>query len=210
MARTKPPLKLRRGTQAEITAAFAANPADFAEGEPVYATDTGKLYIKNAAGTLDEISGADPGSGNGVWGQITGTLALQTDLNSALGGKVNLADLPQDGSGNIDIAQESTLLTLAGRVDAVEQATDLSSLTSGDVVKVTTVGGVKVLASATNEQNTIEALDSLMFNNTGTAEGYLKFVPSGIPGLAGNVSFQPAVFTAPDFIDGGGADADST
>lgn len=124
MARTKPPLKLRRGTQAEITAAFAANPADFAVGEPVYATDTGKLYIKNAAGTLDEISGSASGSGNGVWGQITGTLAHQTDLNSALGGKVNLADLPQDppGSGNLDIAQESTLQSFSTQVSALESS----------------------------------------------------------------------------------------
>jgi hypothetical protein len=215
MARTKPPLKLRRGTQAEILAAFASAPADFALGEPIFATDTGKLYIKNAAGTLDEISGG----GGGVWGAITGTLSNQTDLSNALATKVDLADLPQTPEGDLDLAQESTLLDLGNDIDGIDtrvtalenapDGVDLSSLTSGDVVKVSTVGGVKVLASATNEQNTIESLDSLMFSNTGEEEGYLKFVPSGTPGLAGSVSFAPAILSAPEFIDGGGADADN-
>lgn len=120
MARTKPPLKLRRGTQAEITAAFASNPADFAEGEPVFATDTGKLYIKNAAGTLEEISGTAEAAA--TWGQIVGTLANQTDLNNALAAKVNESDLPQDGSGNLDIAQESTLQAFSTQVSSLQSS----------------------------------------------------------------------------------------
>ena len=216
MARTKPPLKLRRGTQAEILAAFAASSADFAVGEPVFATDTGKLYVKDSSGILKEISGTGS-SGDGVWGSITGTLSAQTDLQNALNAKADLADFPQDppGSGNLDIAQESTLLSLGERIDDLEDAVealedapdgvDLSGLTAGDVVKVSTVGGVNVLASATNEQNIIEALDSLMFSSTSSTEGYLKYVPSGISGVPGTVSFQPAVFAAPETINGGNA-----
>ena len=77
MARTKPPLKLRRGTQAEILAAFASAPADFALGEPIFATDTGKLYVKDAAGSLQEINGSSgPGGAVSSVNGLTGAVVI--------------------------------------------------------------------------------------------------------------------------------------
>lgn len=190
MARTKPPLKLRRGTQAEITAAFAANPADFAEGEPVYATDTGKLYIKNAVGTLVEISGT---SEVGVaWGQIVGVLSNQNDLSSALGAKVNEADLPQDGSGNLDIAQESTLLGFASTLSALQTST------------------AQTQADLDVAEATLASTAAITLHRADAVNGYLYFTTSGISGVPGSWSLQSPIFAPPDFIDGGGADADAT
>lgn len=191
MARTKPPLKLRRGTQAEITAAFASNPADFAEGEPVFATDTGKLYIKNAAGTLDEISGTAEAAA--TWGQIVGTLSLQTDLNAALALKANLADFPQDppGSGTLDIAQESTLNSFASTLTSVQGslATTQADLDTAEATLASTAAITLTRADANN--------------------GYLYFTTSGIAGVPGTWTLQSPTFASPEFIDGGGADADN-
>ncbi len=58
---------------------------------------TGWYYVDAAGRTRDTtvFGGASgPGGGNGIWGQITGTLPNQTDLSSALAGKQPLdADL---------------------------------------------------------------------------------------------------------------------
>lgn len=68
MPRTRPPLRLRRGTDAAITAAFAASPGDFEVGEPIYATDTGRLLVRNAGGVLAQIGGSSVPSGDGEYG----------------------------------------------------------------------------------------------------------------------------------------------
>jgi hypothetical protein len=245
-------LQFRRGAEADLP-----SPTDASIGEPLFTTDSGKLFVKKADGTYAEISGSgstnidlsdiDAGSmvkvnpsqdgfvaaaGGDVpshthtaeaitSGTLPSAVAYPTAEGTGFSNAVEarlLVELPTAG-GALDIAQESTLLDLGNDIDGIDtrvtalenapDGVDLSSLTSGDVVKVSTVNGVKVLASATNEQNTIESLDSLMFSNTGEEEGYLKFVPSGTPGLAGSVSFAPAILSAPEFIDGGGADADN-
>jgi hypothetical protein len=51
---------------------------------------TGQVLKKNSSGDYDyDWAADDTGATSVAWGDITGTLASQTDLNSALGGKSN-------------------------------------------------------------------------------------------------------------------------
>ena len=74
-------IRIRRGTNADrITVVLES-------GEVAYTTDTKMFYIGDGTtlgGTLIGPSAA----GAVAWGAITGTLASQTDLNTALGTKV--------------------------------------------------------------------------------------------------------------------------
>ena len=111
-------LQFRRGLESELPP-----PSDAAVGEPLFTVDTGKLFIKNTAGTLEEISGSGDGSGPGdpvSWGGITGTLASQTDLQGALDLKTDLTDFPQNNDGTLNIAQESTLQSFASTLSTVQ------------------------------------------------------------------------------------------
>lgn len=182
-------LQFRRGLEADLP-----DPSDAAIGEPLFTTDSGKLFIKKASGAFGQISGSS------TWGSITGTLALQTDLNSALGGKVNLADLPQDGSGNLDIAQESTLQALAGRT-----LTAGTGLTGGGDLTADRTFSVNFGTTATTVAagNHTHAADTL--TTTAQATGYLKWTWSGSTGAW---SVADAVAAAPTFINGGNANAD--
>lgn len=107
MPRSQPPLRLRRGTEAAIAAAFAAAPADFEVGEPIYATDTGKVMVKKSDGTLGVIAGSGSGSGGLSWGLITGTLSSQTDLQAALNAKASTSHghTFADVAGNLTLAK---------------------------------------------------------------------------------------------------------
>ena len=79
-------IKLRRGTAAQWT---AANPI-LAAGEPGVETDTGKFKMGNGTAAWSALSYFLPGAaGAAAWGGITGTLASQTDLQTALDGKVD-------------------------------------------------------------------------------------------------------------------------
>ena len=142
MARNHPPLKLRRGTEAQI---LAASVSDFEVGEPIFATDSGKLFIKNAAGTLEEISGSGDGSGPGgpvSWGSITGLLSNQTDLNTALSGKAATGhthtDATTSAAGFMSASDKTKLNGIAAgaqvnAVTSVAGKTGAVSLTSNDV-----------------------------------------------------------------------------
>ena len=172
MARNHPPLKLRRGTEAAI---LAANVSDFEVGEPIFAQDTGKLFIKTNAGTLEEISGTAEAAA--TWGQITGTLSNQTDLQNALNAKVNLADLPEDENGDLDIAQESTLLGFSSTLSTVQSG--LASL------------------QYLSTYFTDAALPA-----TPTTTGFLKYDAAASPPAW---SLVTSTATAPDEINGGSA-----
>lgn len=203
MARNHPPLKLRRGTEAAI---LAANVSDFEVGEPIFASDTGKLFIKNTAGVLEEISGSGDGSGPGgpvSWGSITGTLASQTDLQTALDLKTDLDDLPQNVDGTLNLAQESTLLGLTNRVIAAgDGLTGGGDLTANRTLAVSFAGTGN--ATTVSRSNHTHAATELTTDAVTT--GYLKWTyASG----NGTWSVDPISVTAPDFINGGGANADS-
>lgn len=75
-------LQLRRGTQANLPA-----PGDALVGEPLFTTDTGRLYVKKSDGTLVQIGSGGSGPGSVAWGEILGAIASQTDLAAALAAK---------------------------------------------------------------------------------------------------------------------------
>ena len=182
MARNHPPLKLRRGTEAAI---LAANVSDFEVGEPLFAQDTGKLFIKTTAGTLEEIS-----SDVATWGLINGVLSDQTDLQGALDLKADLAELPQDVNGVIDIAQETTLLGFSSTLTTVQ----------GNLAQTQ--------ADLDTAEATLASTAAITLTRAEASSGYLYFTTSGISGVPGTWSIQSPVFADPAVIDGGGADAD--
>ena len=80
-------LQLRRDTAANWA---SVNPI-LASGEIGYETDTDQFKFGNGTSTWNQLTEYyKPGSGGGgsvAWGQITGTLSSQTDLQTALNGK---------------------------------------------------------------------------------------------------------------------------
>ena len=92
-------LQLRRGTQANLPA-----PSDALVGEPLFTTDTGRLYIKKSDGTLVQIGSGGSGPGSVAWGEILGSIASQADLQAALAAKAaaththSLSQIEQGGA----------------------------------------------------------------------------------------------------------------
>jgi hypothetical protein len=66
------------------------------------------LYFRDATGALTDLTGAGPG-GASAWGDITGTLADQTDLDTALDGKQPLAAVLTGTTASFTTADETKL-----------------------------------------------------------------------------------------------------
>ena len=210
------PLQFRRGAEADLPAA-----GDAAVGEPLFTTDSGKLYIKKANGTFAEIgdgsdidlSGLATGSlvkvnatqdGFDAATQIPSAVTFITTEGSGFSNAVNarlIAELP-DTAGVLDIAQESTLQSLVGR-----------TITAGDGL---TGGGdlsadrtLSVSFDGTGDANTVARSNhthaATELTTAATSTGYLKWTyESG----SGSWSVEAAVADAPAFINGGDATAD--
>jgi len=210
------PLQFRRGAEADLPAA-----GDAAVGEPLFTTDSGKLYIKKANGTFAEIgdgsdidlSGLATGSlvqvnaaqdGFDAATQIPSAVTFVTTEGSGFSNAVNarlIAELP-DTAGVLDIAQESTLQSLVGR-----------TITAGDGL---TGGGdlsadrtLSVSFDGTGDANTVARSNhthaATELTTAATSTGYLKWTyESG----SGSWSVEAAVADAPAFINGGDATAD--
>jgi hypothetical protein len=112
-------IRIRRGTNADrITVVLES-------GEVAYTTDTKMFYIGDGTtlgGTLIGPSAAGAVS----WGAITGTLASQTDLNTALGTKVtgNTAitgatktKITYDSKGLVTVGADATTADIAASTD---------------------------------------------------------------------------------------------
>lgn len=215
-------LQFRRGVINDLP-----DPSDAAIGEPLFTTDEGKLRIKKADGTYAvigsgtstgelDLSGIAAGSLVKVnTGQDGFVAAAGTDLPShtqaistinglqdALDEKVELADLPQNppNSGNLDIAQESTLQSLVSRT--ISAGTGLTG--GGDLTADRTFNvDFGTAAGKVAQGNHTHAADTL--TTTAQATGYLKWTWSGSTGAW---SVADAVAAAPTFINGGDANAD--
>ncbi len=156
-----------------------ANGGTGTSGAPTY----GKVLLGNSSGTYDLVATSSlglAGGGGGTWGSITGTLASQTDLQSALDGKFSLSawyatttDALTQGSTN---KYYSTLLfatSLAGTTtDALAQGSTnkywsntlfdnrLSATTS--LPNLTTLANLSITKSQVSDFGTYEA--PLTFN----------------------------------------------
>lgn len=213
-------LQFRRGVINDLP-----DPSDAAIGEPLFTTDEGKLRIKKADGTYAvigsgtstgelDLSGIAAGSlvkvNNGQDGFVAAvgtdlpshTQAISTinGLQDALDEKVELADLPQNPDGTLDLAQESTLQALAGRtLTAGTGLTGGGDLTA-DLTFAVNFGTTANTAAAGNHTHAAETLTT-----TAATTGYLKWTWSG---SGGSWAIAEAVASAPEFIDGGDANAD--
>jgi len=119
-------LQLRRDTAANWA---SVNPI-LASGEIGYETDTDQFKFGNGTSTWNQLTEYyKPGSGGGgsvAWGQITGTLSSQTDLQTALNGKAPTShDHPASDIRDASAAGRS-MLTAA---DAAAQTALLSTFT---------------------------------------------------------------------------------
>ena len=100
--------------------AYSATNVEMVSNHPVY-------YYKD--GAIREWSNTPAAIASVAWGDITGTLSNQSDLNSALGAKANSADLAAvatSGSYN-DLTNKPTVPEIKRRVDATT-VTNISPL----------------------------------------------------------------------------------
>jgi hypothetical protein len=133
-------IRIRRGTNADrITVVLES-------GEVAYTTDTKMFYIGDGTtlgGTLIGPSAAGAVS----WGAITGTLASQTDLNTALGTKVT-GNTAITGATKTKITYDSKGLVTAG-----------ADATTADI------------AASTNKNYVTDAEQTIIGNTSGTNSG---------------------------------------
>lgn len=148
--------------EVEVYANFAAFPGTGASDRVYIATDTGYMYrwTGSAYAQLTDQTA--------IWGQITGTLSNQTDLQSALDGKSN--------TGHTHVAANVTDFSEAvdDRVAALLQAGANITLTYDDVSNTLTIastggdGGATVTTGTTAPASTPSALGDFYINtNTG-------------------------------------------
>jgi hypothetical protein len=133
-------IRIRRGTNADrITVVLES-------GEVAYTTDTKMFYIGDGTtlgGTLIGPSAA----GAVAWGAITGTLASQTDLNTALGTKVT-GNTAITGATKTKITYDSKGLVTVG-----------ADATTADI------------AASTNKNYVTDAEQTVITNTSGTNTG---------------------------------------
>ena len=133
-------IRIRRGTNADrITVVLES-------GEVAYTTDTKMFYIGDGTtlgGTLIGPSAA----GAVAWGAITGTLASQTDLNTALGTKVT-GNTAITGATKTKITYDSKGLVTVG-----------ADATTADI------------AASTNKNYVTDAQQTVITNTSGTNTG---------------------------------------
>ena len=106
-------IQLRHGTAAQWA---AVNPI-LAQGEVGTETDTGKIKIGDGTQTWSALSYIQGEGSSSSWGSLTGSLASQTDLATALNGKQATAEkgvasgyAPLDAAAKVPVAN----LPLAG------------------------------------------------------------------------------------------------
>lgn len=99
----------RRGTAAQWS---GVNPV-LSSGEIGFETDTGKIKIGDGSTSWSGLTYFVPGGGSVSWGSIVGTLSSQSDLQTALDGKVD-ENSPITGSTKTKITYDSKGLVTAG------------------------------------------------------------------------------------------------
>lgn len=200
------------------------------DGEIGYETDTGKFKIGDGVTAWNSIAdyfeaGAG-GGGGGAWGSITGTLSNQTDLNTALSGKVatSVTVNGQALTGNVTLTTASIADSSNARYVTDAQLTVLgntSGTNTGDQTNitgnaatvttnanltghVTSVGNAAVLGSFTVAQLNTALSDGDIATGGGTATGTNTGDQTSIVGITGTLAEFNAALTGADFATGGG------
>ena len=152
-----------------ITPAAKPNPFDLSIGELTLNAADGKIFALNDSNEVVKLADKSYESrisnletNPGVWGSIGGTLALQTDLTSALETKVNKTDIT-----NVILNTES--VTGGARVDltAVNGSTaSFDIVTSGSGLSVTTANDIVTLTHVNVTRTNTTATQSGVFGDT--------------------------------------------
>lgn len=159
-------------------------------GELAINTSTGAVFTKTDAGTVVNI-----GSGGVSWGGITGTLSSQSDLNSALGLKADLAGATFTGKINTPASTTATaFLNLAhGAQPTTPVNGDVFTTTSGLFARIngSTLQYAAINSNTTNFNGTSisfgssAAASTIGVANGATTTGVTKTLNLGTGALAG-------------------------
>ena len=193
-------IRIRRGTNADrITVVLES-------GEVAYTTDTKMFYIGDGTtlgGTLIGPSAAGAVS----WGAITGTLASQTDLNTALGTKVtgNTAitgatktKITYDSKGLVTVGADATTADIAASTDKnyvtdAQQTviTNTSGTNSGNQTLANTSDSTSHTATLSATGGSIKLVEgsNITLTTTGTgADGIITIASTGGGGTVTSVA----------------------
>jgi hypothetical protein len=193
-------IRIRRGTNADrITVVLES-------GEVAYTTDTKMFYIGDGTtlgGTLIGPSAAGAVS----WGAITGTLASQTDLNTALGTKVtgNTAitgatktKITYDSKGLVTVGADATTADIAASTDKnyvtdAQQTviTNTSGTNSGNQTLANTSDSSSHTATLSATGGSIKLVEgsNITLTTTGTtADGIITIASTGGGGTVTSVA----------------------
>ena len=193
-------IRIRRGTNADrITVVLES-------GEVAYTTDTKMFYIGDGTtlgGTLIGPSAA----GAVAWGAITGTLASQTDLNTALGTKVtgNTAitgatktKITYDSKGLVTVGADATTADIAASTnknyvtDAQQTViTNTSGTNTGDQTLANTSDSSSHTATLSATGGSIKLVEgsNITLTTTGTtADGIITIASTGGGGTVTSVA----------------------
>ena len=193
-------IRIRRGTNADrITVVLES-------GEVAYTTDTKMFYIGDGTTLGGTLIG--PGAAGAVaWGAITGTLASQTDLNTALGTKVtgNTAitgatktKITYDSKGLVTVGADATTADIAASTnknyvtDAQQTViTNTSGTNTGDQTLANTSDSTSHTATLSATGGSIKLVEGsgITLTTTGTtADGIITIASTGGGGTVTSVS----------------------
>ena len=214
-------IRIRRGTNADrITVVLES-------GEVAYTTDTKMFYIGDGTtlgGTLIGPSAAGAVS----WGAITGTLASQTDLNTALGTKVtgNTAitgatktKITYDSKGLVTVGADATTADIAASTnknyvtDAQQTViTNTSGTNTGDQTLANTSDSTSHTATLSATGGSVKLVEGsgITLTTTGTtADGIITIASTG-GGGSGTVTSVAALTLGTSGTDLSSSVANST
>ena len=136
--------------------AYSATNVEMVINHPVY-------YYKD--GAIREWTNATAGIASVAWGDITGTLSSQTDLNTALGAKANSADLATVAtSGNYnDLTNKPTIPTVNNATLTIQKnSTNVATFTANASSNVTANISVPTATSdLTNDSGFITSITKI-------------------------------------------------
>lgn len=193
-------IRIRRGTNADrITVVLES-------GEVAYTTDTKMFYIGDGTTLGGTLIG--PGAAGAVaWGAITGTLASQTDLNTALGTKVtgNTAitgatktKITYDSKGLVTVGADATTADIAASTnknyvtDAQQTViTNTSGTNSGNQTLANTSDSTSHTATLSATGGSVKLVEgsNITLTTTGTtADGIITIASTGSGGTVTSVA----------------------
>lgn len=151
--------------------------------------ETGKIYVDLATNKVYRWSGStyieiSASSGGGVWGGITGTLANQTDLQSALDAKVPTSRILTINNVSYDLTTDRswTITAAAGAASLVQQQVRAAvAVTKGQAVYVSGADGTNMLVSkASNISDAMSSKTLGLVDASVSANGLVNVVTEGV------------------------------